>query len=710
MAGNHALNSGGAILDASGNLRVLDSTFSQNNAGQNGGALDLSDSTLLLSNSHLNNNVSYGGGGGALHATSTTATITGTTWYSNFNGNGGGGAISASGGTLTITGGSFYGSQSSGNGGAIYADGEIVTLDQLSITAGVGAAGGGIWIRGGSLSIAESTISGNRGNGSGGGVFDNGTPLTVISSTISGNSTPGDGGGLWIGGLGYSSGYSSVSIKNSTITQNIARKYGSGFGAGGGIFTSGATVVGLSNTILAKNYRATGLDDLYGKAFAFYSLIGVDNGALLQDTGGSLVGTSAAPIDPLLAPLAANGGPTFTHLPLPGSPVVDAGDPFAAAGFNVPQFDQRGVGFDRISNGDTVPGARIDIGAVEVQPGSIHGQKWNDLDGDGVHDANEPGLPGWTIYLDANHNGVFDSNQGAIEPDDYPLGTDLSHVVPGVTLSFNGFPFSAVLASTAGIASTGTQIIGGTWSAGNPLRVDFATPTNFVSIDALPTDSFTFALLEAFDSGGNLLATYPAPVAGFDQFETMSISRPNADISYVVASGYNGEFVYFDNLRFGTATEAHTVTDADGNYSFSELPPGTYQVGEVPQLGWQQTAPLSFSSPLSSTLAQITADSAAISALVPSRYDFSEGESGYYITDGGNDMYDGGNYLYTDFGAAINYTNGVVVPGNFAFGSGSEFFTAKYQGLFVMAATNTSNNSFSIFGDNGAGSRRQRLG
>ena len=31
--------------------------------------------------------------------------------------------------------------------------------------------------------------------------------------------------------------------------------------------------------------------------------------------------------------------------------------------------------------------------------GSIHGQKWNDLDGDGQKDANEPGLDGWTIEL-----------------------------------------------------------------------------------------------------------------------------------------------------------------------------------------------------------------------------------------------------------------------------------------------------------------------
>ncbi len=33
------------------------------------------------------------------------------------------------------------------------------------------------------------------------------------------------------------------------------------------------------------------------------------------------------------------------------------------------------------------------------QPSSISGQKWNDLDADGVHDADEPGSNGWTIEL-----------------------------------------------------------------------------------------------------------------------------------------------------------------------------------------------------------------------------------------------------------------------------------------------------------------------
>jgi hypothetical protein len=54
-----------------------------------------------------------------------------------------------------------------------------------------------------------------------------------------------------------------------------------------------------------------------------------------------------------------NGGPTLTHMPLPGSPAIDAGDP----NFTPPPLrDQRGVCFHRVF------GRRIDVGSVETQP------------------------------------------------------------------------------------------------------------------------------------------------------------------------------------------------------------------------------------------------------------------------------------------------------------------------------------------------------
>ena len=53
--------------------------------------------------------------------------------------------------------------------------------------------------------------------------------------------------------------------------------------------------------------------------------MGVDTGATITDNGGNLIGTAAAPIDPLLGPLADNGGPTLTHALLAGSPAINRG-------------------------------------------------------------------------------------------------------------------------------------------------------------------------------------------------------------------------------------------------------------------------------------------------------------------------------------------------------------------------------------------------
>ena len=68
----------------------------------------------------------------------------------------------------------------------------------------------------------------------------------------------------------------------------------------------------------------------------------------------SPVATDKIGVQPLLGPLADNGGPTQTHALLAGSPAIDAGDDTAA-----PATDQRGVARPQ--------GARSDIGSVEQQ-------------------------------------------------------------------------------------------------------------------------------------------------------------------------------------------------------------------------------------------------------------------------------------------------------------------------------------------------------
>jgi cysteine-rich repeat protein len=105
---------------------------------------------------------------------------------------------------------------------------------------------------------------------------------------------------------------------------------------------------------------------------------------------------------------------------------------------------------------------------------------------------------------------------------------------------------------------------------------------------------------------------------------------------------------------------------------------------------------------LLSVLAGLNTNHAEITALVPDRFDFSGGATGSSIDDGGNDMYDGGNILNTDLGGSIQYTNGMAQGSDSIFGTGSRYFTAKHPGLFVLAASDVSINSFAISGNNGA--------
>jgi len=81
---------------------------------------------------------------------------------------------------------------------------------------------------------------------------------------------------------------------------------------------------------------------------------------LIETNSGFTIDTGTGNIidvDPLLDDLADNGGPTWTHALLAGSPALNNGFHAAPAG----QFDQRGAGFNRDD------GAGVDIGAYEDQ-------------------------------------------------------------------------------------------------------------------------------------------------------------------------------------------------------------------------------------------------------------------------------------------------------------------------------------------------------
>jgi hypothetical protein len=117
---------------------------------------------------------------------------------------------------------------------------------------------------------------------------------------------------------------------------------------------SDSTSFSFENTILWGNAGAT--PDCHTTGFAGigsrgYNLFGAGCGG---SGPGDITSTNA-----MLAPLADNGGPTWTHQLLPGSPALDVGNPAGCTDGkgNAISQDQRGM--PRVSNG------RCDIGAYE---------------------------------------------------------------------------------------------------------------------------------------------------------------------------------------------------------------------------------------------------------------------------------------------------------------------------------------------------------
>ena len=226
----------------------------------------------------------------------------------------------------------------------------------------------------GNLTLKRVVVEGNVATGlirlppygSPGGILNLGT-LTVLQSTIANNSTANS---LVAAGIDSEAG--AVIIIDSTISGNVANETSSAGGVGiygGSLLLESSTITGntpggldafgysdiIVNTIVAGNNSDDVQIGLGRLTSLGHNLIGMASAFAQKEyfIASDLVGTSAAPINPLLATaLANNGGPTPTFAELAGSPAIAAGDPSYA-----PATDQRG--FQRVINGT------MDIGAYE---------------------------------------------------------------------------------------------------------------------------------------------------------------------------------------------------------------------------------------------------------------------------------------------------------------------------------------------------------
>jgi hypothetical protein len=290
------------------------------------GAGDLTLQNIILTNGN------FGNGGGIFNEGKTrleNVTIT------NSKADGGSGGAIYNKGELQITGGIFSGNQATMNGGGIYNANGTVTLQNLTIMDNQAANGAGVYQSGGSTTIGNSLFHRNGSTNHGGGVYNVSGALSLTNVTFSGNIAS-YGGGL----------YNSDQSIHMNVTYYLNQA-----DIGGAIFNSAGSNQ-LTNTILAGSLSRDATSDSLNCDNAGTAV--ASNGYnLASDNSCALTNTADQPAtDPILGPLQDNGGTTYTHDLLPGSPAIDAGTDAGC-----PATDQRGK--------PRPLGASCDIGAVE---------------------------------------------------------------------------------------------------------------------------------------------------------------------------------------------------------------------------------------------------------------------------------------------------------------------------------------------------------
>ena len=457
ITGGTTTGNGGGLYSDGGNVTLTNCTVSGNSAKYGGGVLTFG--TAILTNCIVSNNSASFGGGLNNHGTATLNSC----MVSDNTASSAGGGLQALGGTITLTDCTVSGNTAGNNGGGLYSsNGGKATLTDCIVSDNSASFGGGLNNHG-AATLNSCTISNNTAS-SGGGIQTFGGTTTLTNCTISGNSAGSNGGGL------YSNNGGTATLTDCTLSENMAS------GEGGGLYNAGSksshTTVTFGNTIAAGNTTGNLGPDVFGSFVSKgHNLIGETDGSTGW-VGSDLTGTMAAPLNPLLAPLGNDGGPTQTMALLPGSPAIDAGsNSLIPSGVTTD-----GRGLTRIVNGN------VDIGAFESSGFTFAFTSGSGQSAGGWPTSGEFSAPLVVTVTAKNSNEPVAGGQVTFTAP----ASGASAVLTGNPATISASGTASVTATRNGVA--GSYIVSAT-ARGAPVKASFLlTNVALVSIAVTPGD------------------------------------------------------------------------------------------------------------------------------------------------------------------------------------------------------------------------------
>jgi hypothetical protein len=332
--GGSGVSAGGGVFNETGTMRLIDTQLFANSADMGGGAHNFATATFEAENVLFQANIANSTAGGLWNNFASDATLMNVEFRDN---------------------------QATDHAGGVYnaghLEGELLTFVENE----TGLDGGGLYITSdGETFLYDAWFTNN--NASLGGALHNLGLTHLYRSSVNNNTAFGG-----MGGGAYNAVGGALFLQNTTVSANMIDAP-PGLPGGSGVFNIGD--LRLEFVTVAQNSRDGLRNDAGGTMTIRSSIVaynpdgdctgttpmGPSSGYNIEsmDTCGLVEPSDLVNTDPLLASLASNGGNGLSHMPNPGSPAIDTGDPDKCI-----SEDQRSVSRPQ--------GAWCDRGSIEVE-------------------------------------------------------------------------------------------------------------------------------------------------------------------------------------------------------------------------------------------------------------------------------------------------------------------------------------------------------